>query len=55
MGQQQHTERLGCMSALIQPVMRFILRLFGIGTRGVRDTLKPLDQHYREFVDTWVS
>jgi hypothetical protein len=49
------TERLGCMTGLFQSAFRFMLRLFGIGTRGVRDTLKPLDQHYREFVDTWVS
>lgn len=55
MARQQPAEGLGCMSAMIQPLIRFLLRLFGIGTRGVRDTLKPLDQHYREFVDTWVS
>ncbi len=55
MAGQHPTERLGCLGTLIQPLFRFILRLFGIGTRTVRDTLKPLDQHYREFVDTWVS
>ena len=49
------TERLGCMGALFQSAFRLILRLFGIGTRSVRDSLKPLDQHYREFVDSWVS
>jgi hypothetical protein len=55
MARQQPTERIGCLAGLFQSAFRFILRLFGIGTRSVRDTLKPLDQHYREFVDTWVS
>jgi hypothetical protein len=44
-------ERIGCMGL----IFRFFLRLLGIGARPIRDTLKPLDEHYREFVDTWVS
>jgi hypothetical protein len=49
------TERAGCMSIFVQPILQAILRLFGISTRPIRDTLKPLDEHYREYVDTWVS
>ena len=52
---EQPEERLGCLAGLLRSGFRFILRLFGIGGREVRSAIMPLDQHYREFVDTWVS
>ena len=48
-------ERTGCMGAIFQGIFRFILRMFGIGTRELRSNIKPLDQYYREYVDSWVS
>lgn len=43
--------RLGCLGVFVQA----LFRLFGIGARGVRRTTQPLEQRYREFVDTWAS
>src|SRR5450432_3475173 len=51
----EQPERVGCLGAVFQTVFRFVLRLFGIGAREMRSTLQPLDQYYREFVDSWVS
>ncbi len=34
---------------------RFLLQLLGIGGRETRRALKPLDQYYQEYVDSWVS
>lgn len=48
-------ERLGCLETLFRSAFRFILRMFGIGRREIRSAIQPLDQQYREFVDTWVS
>src|SRR4051794_36589696 len=48
-------ERLGCLAGLFRSGFRFLLRMFGIGGREMRSALVPMDQQYREFVDTWVS
>jgi len=52
---QESEERGGCLDVLFRAGLRLILRLFGIGTQEMRRTLEPLDQQYREFVDSWVS
>ena len=51
----EQPERMGCLGVIFQAAFRFILRMFGIGAREMRSTLKPLDQYYREYVDSWVS
>lgn len=43
------------VGGLLQAIIRFIMRLLGIGKQGQRATLEPLDHRYREYVDTWVS
>lgn len=43
------------MSGCLTAIFRFFLGLFGLGRQQVRDTLEPLDQKYREYVDVWVS
>jgi hypothetical protein len=48
-------ERLGCLAGLIRSSFRLLLRMLGIGGREVRSALIPMDETYREFVDTWVS
>ena len=40
---------------LLQAIIQFIMRLLGIGGKGQRATVEPLDHRYREYVDTWVS
>ena len=51
----QQDERLGCLGTLFSWIIRGILRMFGIGRQEMRKSLKPLDELYREFVDSWVS
>ena len=48
-------ERPGCLMSLLGPIFQFILRMFGIGARKMSSAIQPLDQQYREFVDTWVA
>ena len=55
MADKSPTERTGCLGAIFQAAWQLILRLLGIGTRPVREALKPLDKYYREYVDSWVS
>ncbi len=43
--------RMGCLTSLFQ----WLLQLLGFGRKKIRQTTEPLDQHYREFVDVWVS
>ncbi len=43
------------MVGLFRAVINGILRLLGLGGRQVRRALEPVDQHYQEYVDTWVS
>src|SRR5258708_22656740 len=52
---QEQDERLGCLGTLFSWIIRGILRMFGIGRQETRRALKPLDEVYREFVDSWVS
>ncbi len=51
----QEEERMGCMTALFRSGWRMLLRLFGIGGKEFHRAVKPLDQYYQEFVDSWVS
>ncbi len=53
--QKAQTERSGCLVSLFTYGWRLLLQLLGIGGRETRRALKPLDQVYQEYVDSWVS
>lgn len=52
---EEPTERLGCLGSIVRLAMQLVLRFFGIGRREMRRAIKPLDQYYQEYVDSWVS
>ncbi len=54
-GAKGQTERNGCLVSLVTMAWRLLLQLLGLGGREARRTLKPLDQVYQEYVDSWVS
>ncbi len=54
-GGKDQTERSGCLVSLLSIGWQLLLQLLGLGRRETRRTLKPLDQAYQEYVDSWVS
>ncbi len=54
-GGKAQTERNGCLMSIVTMGWKFLLQLLGLGRREARRTLKPLDQVYQEYVDSWVS
>lgn len=45
----------GCLMSLINFLVRGLMRLFGMGARGLRASVMPADETYKAYVDAWVS